>query len=137
MQPLLFDIFIEQLHAATIIPFASDATLVAMKSFGQEITLPVIVAFIASLIGQSFNWALGAGLYRLAQKKGHLTQTTSYAKTALAFNKYLLFTLIFSWFAIFNLFVLAAGFLGTRFKVALPIITLGQALYWGFFLFAV
>jgi membrane protein YqaA with SNARE-associated domain len=59
------NVFIEAAHKASLIPFASEATLYAMKSFGSyNIQLAIILAIAGATLGQMLNWAAGRLLVR-------------------------------------------------------------------------
>lgn len=126
---LLPNVFIEATHAASIIPFASEATLYAMQSFGgHNMTTAAAFAFVGAIIGQSFNWGLGKLLMRLpAAPKEH----KAFTKGQYLFNRYGFFLLFFAYVPLVNLLVVVAGMFATPLKKALPIIALGLAFNYG------
>ncbi len=135
MNSHLLDIFLEQLHSASIIPFASQWTLAALHNFGGDMTLPVIAAITGAALGQLFNWAVGRGLRTLKSKDTAFFQTAGYQKTKATFDRYGVFLLFFSWMPLFNFLTVAAGFLGTPAKILRPVILLGIMLHFTQYLF--
>ena len=131
-----FNILLESFWTASVVPFANDATLYAMKAFGtHDMALPVAVAAVGAVAGQAFNWWLGTLLRKLSHRAPKpVLSEEKYEKAAHIFNRYIFFLLFFSFLPLFKFLVLAAGFLGTRLRTALPLILAGYALHYGLLL---
>lgn len=131
------NVFLESAHAASIIPlYSSGATFYAMRSFGGfDLPLAAVIAVSGSALGALFNFLLGYGLLLLYRKKHNLMSKEKYSSASRWFFKYGIALLPFSWLPLFNFLVVAAGFLGVRARVALPLVILGQALYFGYYTF--
>lgn len=126
---ILGSIFVEAAHRASLIPLASEATIYALKSFGQSgLELPVALAILGGLTGHAFNYALGRFMMRLPSSPKH---HAVYQMLAKYFNRYGFVVLIIAPWAMFNILVLAAGMLGTPIKKTFPLIALGLAVYYG------
>lgn len=126
------DVFIEAVKEAIVIPFGSEATIHAMKSFGGHDMVPAVAtAIVAALIGHSLNWGIGKALMKLpSSPKSH----TKYLKLQTLFNKYGFFLLFFAFAPLMNIVVVASGMFGTPLKKALPLILLGLAYHYGMLL---
>jgi membrane protein YqaA with SNARE-associated domain len=132
------NVFLESAHAASIIPlYSSGATFYAMRSFGGfNLPLAAMLAVFGSALGALFNFALGYGLLFLYRKKNiKFMSNEKYSRASRWFFKYGIVLLPLSWLPFFNFLVVAAGFLGVRARVALPLVILGQALYFGYYTF--
>jgi len=123
-------IFIESAWKASIIPFGNDVTFFALKSFGgYDMALPFILAVAGATLGQTFNWCLGHFLISYKDRLNINEQL--YSRFATAFNQYGVFLLLFSWAILCNMLVVIAGFVGTKPKIVLPLIIIGQAVHYG------
>jgi membrane protein YqaA with SNARE-associated domain len=126
-----FRIFIESAWTASLIPLSSEATLYAMKSFGQDVTLAVIPAILGGTLGMMTNFLLGMLMLRAKRSGIPVIGERTYDKAQRFFNKYLFFLLFLSFLPMFKFLVLAAGFLGTRPRYALILVALGYVLHYG------
>lgn len=132
-----FDIFVESAFAASIIPFHSDPTFFAMRSFGgYDLTLAALVAVLGSTLGAIFNFMLGYLLLKIydSVKNKKETTVTLYSKYSSYFSKYFIFALFFSFMPLLNFLVIAAGFFAVRARVAIPIVMAGQAARYTYYL---
>lgn len=126
-------ILVESAWAASIIPGASEATFAAMKAFGGfNLELAAALSAMGSIIGQLFNWGVGKLLLKLKYSGSFKMSEPLYIKTQTFFNKYFLFVLLlFSWAPLFNIFTVAAGFLAVPLRIALPLLAIGNAVFYG------
>lgn len=127
----LAHVFIEAVHNATIIPFASEATIFAMKSFGgfdTDMPPAVALAVAGATLGHSINWGIGKLLMRLPASPGN---HEIYLKSQDIFNRYGFFLLFLAFVPLMNIVVVASGMLGTPLKKALPLIGLGLCYHYG------
>ena len=125
----LINILIEAAHHASIVPLATEATIYAMKSFGEQaMTLPVLAAILGAALGHSFNWWLGKMLMRLpsAPKNEY-----KYKVIAEYFNRYFFVVLVLAPLSLGNVLVVAAGMLGCPLKKTLPAVLIGLCYYYG------
>ena len=125
----LLTIAIEAAHRASLVPFASEATIYAMKSFGTSpMWLPVIAAIAGGLFGHCVTLLIGRGLMRLPSNPKHhalFQRLETYA------NTFGFLLLVLAPLALGNILVLAAGMLGVPWKKSLPVTAAGLAFYYG------
>lgn len=123
-------VFYEEAWTNSLIPFAPDATFLAMKLFGgYNMHVAALIATAGATIGLISNWCIGKLLLRM-----HVTSTMHirqdyYDRICHIFNKYLVFVLLFSWVPLCKILLLLAGFLDSRLKFVLPLTVVGQLLY--------
>lgn len=135
---LYLDVFIESMLVSSIIPLMSDPTFYAMKAFGgYNLPFAVTIAIFGSFFGALFNYSLGEWFLKHYKKeKNHkYMPIETYKKSSKWFGKFGFMVLFFSWFPLLNFTLLAAGFLGMRSRVALPLVVVGQTVHYGWFLF--
>ncbi len=118
--------FFEAAHKASIIPFASDATIYAMKAFGNFPMLwPIAAAIVGAACGHSFNWWLGNMIMKLPAAP---TNQKTYRLLAEYFKTYGFPALLLAPLPLGNILVIAGGMLGVSYKkTMLMVIT---ALFW-------
>lgn len=125
----LASIFIEAAHHASVIPLATEATIYAMKAFGEhDMQLPVIAAILGALLGHSFNWWLGKMLMRLPSSPKN---ERIYQRIAAHFKRYGFVVLVLAPLALGNVLVVAAGMLGCPYKKTLPALLIGLCFWYG------
>lgn len=132
---IYFRVLYESAWVASVLPFSSEATFFAMRSFGGfNMPLAAALSVAGATIGMSFNWLLGRLLYNLHQKKHtfHISESW-YKRVAELFNKYGVFLLLFSWAPLLKFVVVIAGFLNTRYRFVLPLIVIGHIFSYGYF----
>lgn len=122
-------IFIEAAHAASLIPFASEATLSAMRSFGNfNLLVPMLVAVAGGMAGHLFNYFLGWSMMRLPSSPA---QHPIYAKLQHHFNRYGFLLLVFCFLPLGNFLSFIAGSVKTPLMKMVPLVGLGVAYqYW-------
>lgn len=129
----LIDIFIEAAHRASLIPLASEATVYAMKSFGNHaMEAPIVAAILGGLAGHGFNLMIGRWLMKLPNSPKH---HDFFQKLQLHFNRYGFVLLLLAPLALGNILTTLAGMLGTPLKKAVPMIGLGLVVYYGRLIF--
>jgi membrane protein YqaA with SNARE-associated domain len=122
-------VFFEAAHRASVIPLASEATIYALKSFGQSpMVVPVIVAIAGALLAHGVNWFLGRLMMKLPTSP---RSYPAYQKLSAHFNRYGYLLLVFACLSLGNLLVLASGIFGTPLKKVLPPVALGLIYYYG------
>ena len=122
-----FNVFFEAVWANSIIPLASEATFLTLKSFGgYNMPLAAALGVVGATFGQIFNFLLGKGLLNLHRKGLLHVNDYWYGKISKLFNTYLVFTLFFSWAPLCKLLVVIAGFLGCKPRFVLPLVIIGQ-----------
>jgi membrane protein YqaA with SNARE-associated domain len=129
------NILFEGAWTACVIPFGHEPTFFSMLSFGGfNMPVAAIFAICGATLGQVINWLIGR-LLKGGQRKQKLHLSSErYERAVIIFNKYLVWCLLLSWAPMFKLVVLASGFLGSRFTLVLPLVLIGQAGYYGWFL---
>lgn len=125
-------VFLESAWVASIIPLSSEPSFSAMKAFGGfNMMLAFALAVAGATVGQLFNWLIGQFLLKLKNNGTFKLPDQHYAYAAFMFNRYGVFLLFFSWAPLCNLIVVAAGFLGARPKIVLPLVIAGQIFNYG------
>lgn len=125
-----FDVFIEALWTASIIPMSQEATYVAMRLFGgYNMPLAAALGITGATLGQLFNWWIGKKLVAAKDTKKFNVSDYWYDKISHIFNKYLLFLLLFCWAPLGGILLVIAGFIKTPLRLVLPIILVGNAYY--------
>ncbi len=133
---LYLNVLTEAAHTASIIPFGSEPTLAAMKAFGgYSLPLAAISATIGATIGQAFNWGIGRVMLILKEKQRIPIMEERFQYASVFFKKYGIFVLLFSWMNLFNFVTVAAGFFGVKPKIAFPLLCVGLAGHYGYYLF--
>jgi membrane protein YqaA with SNARE-associated domain len=146
------NILLETAWKASIVPLGNDPTFFAMKAFGGYDMRPAFALAVAGAsIGQLFNWGLGrllrsslrgvapkpkaddAAIQSTSRKSGLLRYARNDELTAL-FNSYGIFALLFCWVPLCNFVVVIAAFAGAKPKLALPLIIIGEAAHYGWYL---
>jgi len=130
----LATIFLEAAHHASIVPMASEATIYAMKAFGNsEMQLPVLLAILGGLAGHGFNLFAGRRLMLLPSAPKN---ERAYLLIQKYFNRYGFILLVFCFLSLGNVLTIIAGLLGTPMKKALPPIAAGLIFSYGRLLFS-
>ena len=130
-----FKVFYEAIWSASLVPFASDATFVAMQSFGgYNMPLAAAIAIVGATLGQLFNFQIGKIMFRFKEKGVLYISDYWFDKISKIFNKYGAFLILFSWISILRVLVVIAGFLNTKTRFVLPLIILGQIYHYGSYL---
>ena len=129
--PILF----ESAWVASIIPFSSEPTFFAMKAFGGfNMPLATALAILGASGGMALNWAIGRFLIRFKNSGIFKISDDDYAYGAHMFNRYGIVLLLISWMPLCNLLAVIAGFLGTKPKVALALLMVGEMFNYGRYL---
>ena len=130
--PFALQTFIESAHTASIIPLSSETAYFAMLAFGNyDMAMPFALAVAGATIGQTFNWWLGTVIHTLWLKRKQHPTETQYHKATQFFSRYGIWLLVFCWMPLLNFVPVIAGFLGTRLKIALPLVAAGLAVHYG------
>lgn len=126
-----FKVFYEAAWVNSLIPFASDATFTAMHLFGGfNMHWAAICATAGATLGLVGNWLLGQLLLKLhATSRLHIVQAR-YDRASYLFNTYGIFLLLLSWAPLCKVILVLAGFLDARLKFVLPLVVVGQLLFY-------
>jgi membrane protein YqaA with SNARE-associated domain len=123
-------VFYEEAWSASLIPFASSATFSALNLFGgHNMHMLALFATAGATLGLIFNWLVGHLLLKLHLKSNLNVSHKIYDRISTIFNKYLIFLLLFSWVPLCKILLLFAGFLDAPLKFVLPLVVVGQLLY--------
>jgi membrane protein YqaA with SNARE-associated domain len=115
--------------AATILPGSSEAMLVALIVLYPASTFTLfLAATIGNTAGALANWFLGRGFMRLAGARWFPATTAHIDRATAFFSRYGSWPLLFSWLPIVgDPLTVAAGVLGIRLPVFLPLVAIGKA----------
>ena len=125
--------------AATILPGSSEPMLVALLILypASAITL-FLTATIGNTAGALANWFLGRGLMRFAGARWFPASTEHIRRVAAFFGRYGSWPLLFSWLPIIgDPLTVAAGALGIRLPLFLPLVAVGKAARYALIVFGV
>ena len=116
--------------AATILPFSSELMLAAALAAGEIPTWALIaVATLGNVMGACVNWWLGQRLTRYQDRRWFPVSPAALATASSRFTAYGTWSLLLAWVPVIgDPLTLAAGVLGVRFRVFLPLVTIGKAL---------
>lgn len=127
--PALWGLFGLSMAAATLLPGGSEAALAALLVEGSRpVWLLVLVATVGNVLGAVINWALGRGLRHFVGRRWFPVTAAQLARGEALFTRYGAWTLLFSWAPVIgDPLTVAAGVLGLRLRIFLPLVTLGKA----------
>lgn len=127
--PALWGLFGLSMAAATLLPGGSEAALTALLVEGSRpVWLLVLVATVGNVLGAVVNWALGRGLRHFVGRRWFPVTAAQLARGEALFTRYGAWTLLFSWAPVIgDPLTVAAGVLGLRLRIFLPLVTLGKA----------
>lgn len=116
--------------AATILPFSSELMLAAALAAGEIPTWALIaVATFGNVMGACVNWWLGQRLTRYQDRRWFPVSPAALSRASSRFTSYGKWSLLLAWVPVIgDPLTLAAGVLGVRFCVFLPLVTIGKAL---------
>lgn len=125
----LWGLFGLSMAAATLLPGGSEAALAALLVEGSRpVWLLVLVATVGNVLGAVVNWALGRGLRHFVGRRWFPVTAAQLARGEALFTRYGAWTLLFSWAPVIgDPLTVAAGVLGLRLQIFLPLVTLGKA----------
>ena len=115
--------------AATILPGSSEAALAALLILypASAITL-FLTATIGNTAGALANWFLGRGVTRFAGVRWFPASVAYIDRATAFFNRYGSWPLLFSWLPVIgDPLTVAAGALGIRLHLFLPLVAIGKA----------
>ena len=116
--------------AATILPFSSELMLAAMLSIeNYNRTLLIIFSSLGNILGSVFNWVLGFYFIKLQNKKWFPFNKKQISKSALWFEKFGKWSLLFAWVPIIgDPLTFVAGTMKTKFFIFLILVGIGKIL---------
>ena len=116
--------------AATILPFSSELMLAAALAAGEIPTWALIaVATLGNVMGACVNWWLGQRVTDYQDRRWFPVSPTAVSRASSRFTSYGTWSLLLAWVPVIgDPLTLAAGVLGVRFRVFLPLVTIGKAL---------
>ncbi|MGB7320937.1 MAG: YqaA family protein [Albidovulum sp.] len=131
-------LFFSGFLSATLLPGSSETVLVGLLASGKSdaFTL-VLVATVGNTLGAVTNWCLGRFFERFHERKWYPISAATLAKTRAWFNRYGVWTLLFSWIPVIgDPLTLVAGILRIGFWRFLALVATGKALRYGFVVLA-
>lgn len=136
-----FDVFLESMLVASIIPFAHEPTVFAMREFTKygydyDMSLAALVATIGAALGIVFSFVLGKWFLKLYRVKNTKNQMSAerYAELSRGFVRYFTILFPFTWLPLLNLLPFVAGFLSINARRSLPLFIIGKAWYYWYYL---
>lgn len=100
----------------------------AIAARPNEVWLLVAVATVGNVAGAIVNWLIGRGIVHFRDRKWFPLSAAQYARAEAMFNRYGLWSLLFSWVPIIgDPLTVIAGALRVRFWPFLILVTIGKA----------
>lgn len=130
-QPYI-DVIVEGILSTILFPLASDTTFFAMQAFGgYNMTLAFWCVLAGATIGSAVNYGFGrllswcqtAGVSVLPQETYDVWQKRAYYFAPVIG--------LFCWIHLMAVLVVALGFFRVRALYVIPLLLLGQAIYYG------
>ena len=114
--------------AATILPFSSELMLASMLSIeNYNRTLLITFSSLGNILGSVFNWVLGFYFIKLQNKKWFPFNKKQISKSALWFEKFGKWSLLFAWVPIIgDPLTFVAGTMKTKFFIFLILVGIGK-----------
>ncbi len=121
-------LFLTALLAATIVPFSSEALLVAMQvSGGFPVAGLLAAASPGNTLGAVANWGLGRFCLQWQDRKWFPVKPRELARAGAWFNRYGIWSLLLAWVPVIgDPITLAAGVLRTRFLPFLLLVAISK-----------
>ncbi len=121
-------LFLTAFLAATIVPFSSEAVLVAMQVSGGFTAAGLLVAAsLGNTLGAVANWGLGRFCLHWRDRKWFPVKARELERASAWFNRYGLWSLLLAWVPIIgDPITLAAGVLKTRFLPFLLLVAISK-----------
>ena len=123
-----FFLFFISFLAATIFPFSSELTLVALLNKGIYSSFLIISsASLGNILGSIFNWFLGFYLLGHIKKKWFPFKRNQIDKASKKFSKYGAWSLLFAWVPVIgDPLTFVAGILRVNFLLFLSLVAIGK-----------
>ena len=114
--------------AATILPFSSELMLASMLSIeNYNRTLLITFSSLGNILGSVFNWVLGFYFIKLQNKKWFPFKEKQISKSALWFEKYGKWSLLFVWVPIIgDPLTFVAGTMKTKILTFIILVSFGK-----------
>ena len=120
-------LFVVAFGAATILPFQSEIVFVALQLRGDiSIALIVIVASIGNILGSGVNYALGRYLEHFRERKWFPVTEEQLLRAQTWYQKYGVWTLLFSWAPLGDALTIVAGVMRTNVWLFFGLVTIAK-----------
>ncbi len=121
-------LFLTALLAATIVPFSSEALLVAMQvSGGFPVAGLLAAASLGNTLGAVANWGLGRFCLQWQDRSWFPVKRRELDRASAWFNRYGIWSLLLAWVPVIgDPITLAAGVLRTRFLPFLVLVAISK-----------
>ncbi len=121
-------LFLTAFLAATIVPFSSEALLVAMQvSEAFPVAGLLFAASLGNTLGAVANWGLGRFCLHWRERKWFPVKPRELDRASAWFNRYGIWSLLLAWVPIIgDPITLAAGVLRTRFLPFLVLVAISK-----------
>ncbi|QQE13850.1 DedA family protein [Planctomycetota bacterium] len=120
-------LFISAFLAATILPLSSEAVLIALLLAGLPPMPLLVVATVGNVLGSTTNYAIGYWGGNTLTRKLLRVSDHEYDKACTHYNKYGVFSLLFSWLPVVgDPLTIVAGIAQTSIWLFILLVTLGK-----------
>lgn len=122
-------LFLSAFLAATVLPFSSEALLLAMAAGGDFSPVRLFLfASAGNILGAVVNWLLGRFCLHWQDRRWFPVSPTRLTQATDWFNRYGVWSLLFAWVPIIgDPLTLAAGFLRVRFWLFFLLVSIAKA----------
>ena len=121
-------LFLSAFVAATLLPTASEAVLVALLLAGnQPSEMLILVASVGNVLGSVVNWVLGRWIEHFKEKPWFPVKAASLAHAQAWYSRYGKWSLLLSWAPVIgDPLTVVAGVMREPFPVFLVLVTLAK-----------
>ncbi len=121
-------LFLSAFVAATLLPTASEAVLVALLLAGnQPAEMLILVASVGNVLGSVVNWVLGRWIEHFKEKPWFPVKAASLAHAQAWYSRYGKWSLLLSWAPVIgDPLTVVAGVMREPFPVFLVLVTLAK-----------
>ncbi|MBT8149604.1 MAG: DedA family protein [Pseudomonadales bacterium] len=121
-------LFLSAFGAATVLPFYSEVTLLAMLNMDYPALALWWVATLGNTLGALLNWLLGLYATRFAGKRWFPFKPDALQRGQRWFQRYGVWSLLLAWMPLGgDALTFVAGVMRVRWWIFLPLVALGKA----------
>lgn len=122
-----FVLFISAFGAATILPFYSEITFIAMLNQSYNVGWVWFVATLGNTLGAAVNWILGRYMLKFESRRWFPFKISRLHRAQHWFQRYGVWSLLFAWLPIGgDALTFIAGIMKVRFSVFIVLTAIGK-----------
>lgn len=125
---ILFFVFLSAFGAATILPMASEFTVIAALKQGQNVFWIWVFASLGNTLGAVVNYILGRYCRQYKGRRWFPVKENDINRGSVWFQRYGIWSLLLSWLPIVgDLLTYVAGVMNVRFPLFLLLVAVGKS----------